>query len=119
MSADRKIFKYLNFLETECGMIFKKQTFPDFHGFAGPIDAYSFYNENGCITFHNIVQRGEWGWFISKKFSQNQYELLEREIWQTEYLHKSYFLTASWLKDLRDALKAELAKYGTVFHIKV
>lgn len=119
MSIDKKIFKYLGFLETGLGMTFKKQTFTSYLGFAGPIDTYSFYNEFGCITFHHIVQKGEWGWFTSKKFSSNQGNLLEKEIRQREYLNKSYYFTSSWLRDLQEALKNELYEYGTVFHIKV
>ena len=119
MSTDKKIYKYIGFLETECGMIFMSQSFSSYRGFAGPTETYSFYNKFGCITFHYIVQRGEWGWFISNKFSTVQDELLEKEINQSEYLRKSYCFTSAWLKALQKVIKDEIAQYGTVFHIKV
>lgn len=119
MSNEKKILKYLGFLKTEFGMSYAFQSFSNYRGFAGPIETYSFYNDNGCITFHHIIQRGEWGWYTSKEFSNIQEGLLEKEIEQREYLHKSYFLTKSWLKDLQQALHEEIKQYGTVFHIKV
>lgn len=48
-----------------------------------------------------------------------QDELLEKEIDQMEYLHRSYYFTSSWLKALQKVIKSEIAEYGTVFHVKV
>lgn len=64
---EKLIKKHLSFLINEYNMSFKYQCFNDYKGFKGPIDVYSFYNDNGCFTLHNIVQRGEWGWYVSKK----------------------------------------------------
>ncbi len=115
-----KLFiKYLGFLVEDYGMKFKFQTFADYKGFHGPIDTYSFYNDYGCFTFHNIVQRGEWGWYRSFKFSNNQYELLEREINQSEYLEKNYFFTSSWLKDLSNIIKISVKRCNSVFGISI
>lgn len=116
---EKLIKKHLSFLINEYNMSFKYQCFNDYKGFKGPIDVYSFYNYNGCFTLHNIVQRGEWGWYVSKKISTNQFELIEKEIRQVDYLKKSYFLTSSWLKELCKILKEEASTNNTIFGIKL
>ncbi|MDE6655492.1 MAG: hypothetical protein K2J85_00705 [Anaeroplasmataceae bacterium] len=113
------ILKYFGFLTSQYDMIFKFQSFKDYHGFHGPIDTYSFYNKNGCFTLHNIVQKGEWMWCTSKKISDNQYELLENEVAQRDYLSKRYFFTSQWLKELSKVLQIEIKTKGTVFNIEV
>jgi len=112
------IKKHLGFLETDYGLKFEFQTFEDYKGFCGPIDAYSFYNDFGCFTMHNIVQKGEWGWFVSKKFSQNQYELLDTEIDQRNYIDKRYWLYSSVLKKLAEIIKNQIELSGSFFGIK-
>lgn len=113
------ILKYFGFLVEEHGMKFQFQTFPDYNGFFGPIDTYSFYNENGCFTFHNIVQRGEWGWYKSSKFSNDQYELLEKEINQRDYLVRYYFFTNSWLKALSDIVKGQVKRSNSALGVSL
>ena len=81
------ILKFFNFLVQDYGMKFVFQTYSDYYGFFGPIDTYSFYNTYGCFTLLNIVQRGEWGWFVSSKFSTNLNELLKTEINQKTYIY--------------------------------
>ena len=115
-----KLFiKYFGFLIEDYGMKFEFQTFIEYKGFRGPVETYSFYNDNGCFTFHNIVQRGEWGWYRSLKFSNNQYELLEREVSQSEYLDKNYFLISSWLRDLSKIMKLYAERSNSVFGVRV
>lgn len=113
------IKKHLGFLETDYDLKFAFQTFEDYKGFCGPIDTYSFYNDFGCFTLHNIVQKGEWGWFVSKKFSQNQYELLESEIDQRNYIDKRYWLYRSVLKKLGEIIKNQIELSGGFFGILV
>jgi hypothetical protein len=116
----KKFFlKNFGFLIDEYKMDFLFQKFHDYKGFFGPIYTYSFYNSNGCITFHNIAQRGEWGWYKSSKISNNQYELLEKEINQKIYLKKTYLLISNSLKDLANVLKKEINDRNTIFGIKV
>lgn len=111
------IMKYFDFLVKECGMKFQFQTFFEYNGFYGPIDTYSFYNSNGCFTFHNIVQRGEWGWYKSSRFSTNQYDLLEKEINQRDYLVRDYFFTRSWLNALSKIIKGQVYRSNSAFGI--
>ena len=113
------VIKFFGYLISEFNMQFTFQKFDKYEYFYGPIYCYSFYNEFGCLTFHNVAQRGEWGVFVSKKFSTNQYELLEQEINQTEYLNKSYYLTKSWIKDLSKVVYAMAKKEHKVFSIKL
>ena len=113
------ILKYFGFLVDECGMKFQFQSFSDYNGFYGPIDTYSFYNINGCFTFHHIVQRGEWGWYRSSKFSNNQYDLLEKEINQRDYLFRYYFFTSSWLKALSDIVKGQVKRSNSALGISL
>ena len=94
------VLYYLGFLKDEYDFNFAFQTFNKYNGFCGPIDTYSFYNTYGCFTLLNIVQRGEWGWFVSSKFSTNLNELLKTEINQKTYIYKTYWLYGSVLKEL-------------------
>ena len=113
------ILKYFGFLIKECGMKFQFQTFPEYYGFCGPIDTYSFYNNNGCFTFHHIVQRGEWSWYRSSRFSNDQYELLEREINRRDYLFRDYFFTSSWLKILSNIVKGQVKRSNSALGISL
>lgn len=109
------VLKYLRFLVNEYGMKFRFQSFSDYHGFYGPIDTYSFYNESLCFSLHNIVQRGEWGIFLAHSFSENQYSLLEREICQSDYTEKSYITFSGWLKEFAKIIYNEVNSNKTIF----
>lgn len=111
------ILKYLGFLVTEYDFSFKFQTFENYRGFCGPVDTYSFYNNYGCFTLHNIVQKGEWGWFLSDKFSDNQYALLSSEIPQDQYISCCWTLRGQ-LKQLTNSIKIQLLSTGMMFGIK-
>ena len=113
------ILKFFNFLVQDYGMKFVFQTYSDYNGFFGPIDTYSFYNHNGCLTFHHIVQKGEWGLYKSKRVSTNQYELLEKEINQGDYLARSYWFTCNWLKALSNIIKGEATRSNSAFGIQL
>lgn len=113
------IQKHLGFLETEYDFKFSFQTFDDYNGFYGPIDTYSFYNNFGCFTLHHVVQRNEWSWFTSKKFSTNQYELLEIEINQTNYICGFRLFYSSVLKELASIIRKQIELYSGFFDICV
>lgn len=113
----KKILKYFGFLVEKYNMNFKFQTFPDYYGFPCQVDTYSFYNKNGCFTFHYIVSRDEWSWYRSKEISENQYDLLEKEIDQRDYLFKSYYLTNSWLRDLSLIVQKQVERSNSAFGI--
>lgn len=113
------ILKHLGFLTSEHNFKFVFQTFDDYNGFNGPIDAYSFYNEKGCFTIHNVVQKGEWGWFKSKRFSTDQYELLNTEISQRLYITKRIWFDSTMLKFLAHIVKNEIQRTHCLFGIEV
>ena len=113
------VLRYLDFLTKEYGMTFEFQTFEDYNGFCGPIDTYSFYNDFGCFTLHNIVQKGEWHWYVSKTFSNEQTELLKKEIDPNLYISAKCFLYRTVLKRLALCIKEQVATTGTMFGIKI
>ena len=115
----KKILTIFGFLIREYNLQFKFQTFGMYHNFYGPMDTYSFYNEFGCFTLHNAVQRGEWGLYKSEKFSEDQYKLMAREIYDCDYPTKWHWTTTGWLKDLAQAIKEGIDKEGTLFGIRV
>ena len=115
----KKILTIFGFLIREYNLQFKFQTFSMYHNFYGPMDTYSFYNEFGCFTLHNAVQRGEWGLYKSEKFSEDQYKLMAREIYDCDYPTKWHWTTTGWLKDLAQAKKEEIDKKGTMLGIRV
>ena len=113
------ILRYLHFLIDDYGMKFAVQSFHQCNGFPGPIYVYSFYNENGCFSFHQIVQRDEWGWYTSKAFSGQQNELMEQEIVQKQYLNRSYVSLKNLMHDLSEKIKAEAVNKGSAFGIQL
>ncbi len=114
------ILKHLGFLKDNYGFCFCHQTFNRYHGFEGPIETYSFYNPHGCFTLHNIVQKGEWGWYYSKNFSLKQEELLEQEIDQSLYVsQRNMFTNYNIWKLLAQSIKQQISVSGSVFGIKV
>ena len=113
----KKILSVLGFLIREYNLQFKFQTFEKCHNFYGPMDTYSFYNEFGCLTLHNAVQRGEWAIYISDKFSENQYELMKDEICQSDYMTKNYWTFNGWIKGLAQVIKTQIDKQDNLFGI--
>ena len=49
---ERQILFYFDFLVTGFSFTYRKKSYPDYMGFPGPICVYSFYNDNGCLSFH-------------------------------------------------------------------
>lgn len=119
MGNNKSVIKNLDFLTNEFGFEFIFQTFEDYYGFCGPIDAYSFFNEHGCFTLHHIVQKGEWGWFTSSKFSTNQYDLVQNEINQSSYISKKHYFAHSALKELAIIIKNQILTDRAFFGIKI
>ena len=115
----RLILKHLGFLKEDHGFSFGFQSFGDYYGFCGPIDAYSFYNQHGCFTLHNIVQKGEWTWYLSKGYSTNQYGLLEQKIDPSLYIATKCWLYSTVLKRLSISIKNQIKDSGKFFDIPV
>lgn len=113
------ICRHLGFLIHDYNMKFKFQTFKFFHEFYGPIDTYSFYNHNGCFTLHNVVQKGEWGIFVSSKFSEDQYQLLAKEIFLEHYLPNRSLTINGFLKKLAVSISEQLERNNSFFGINI
>ena len=115
----KKVLKHLDFLVKDYNFQFSFQTFERWHNFLGPMDAYSFYNEFGCLTLHNAVQRGEWGVFVAKKFSTDQYALMKQEVCLANYTTKSCWTTTGLLKILSQVIKTEIVEKQSIFDIPI
>jgi hypothetical protein len=115
----KTVLKFLGFLVNEYQMIYLFQSFDEYLGFYGPINTYSFYNKQGCFTLLQVVQRGEWGWYISKKIHTNLYNLLETEIVQNDFVHQSTFSYRKNLKILRDIIRDQLEHSQQFFGVVV
>lgn len=124
-----KITTELDFLIEEYGMKYQFQSFEKTvgGGFWGPCEAYSYYNDYGCFTIYNIVQRGDLDFYYSPKFSCNQNELLQdevnlnlgcEEIW-LNMPHKIFGQRKIFYKTLAKAIKFQIHKYGAFYGIKV
>ena len=100
---EKTIWKHLGFLATEYGCQYAFQSFTDNYGFG--VDTFSFYCENGCFTLHHLVQRGEWGCFVSSQFIEGDlYALLQKEINQQSYLADYLPKRTSSINKLLEAL---------------
>ena len=120
----KKILTIFGFLIREYNLQFKFQTFDKYLYFCGPIDTYSFYNDFGCFTLHNVVQKGEWTMYKSAKFTEDQYKLMAQRIYEIDYsymrnIKKWCWTTTGWLKLLAQAIKEEIDKKGTMLGIRV
>lgn len=113
------LLKYLGFLVDIYQMDFKFQSFSEYLGFWGPIDTYSFYNEYGCFTLFHIVQKGELGWYTSKKIGTDLLELLKEEIIQTKYTQKNTYFFRQHIKVLSDVIRKQIDSSQEFFGIRV
>ncbi len=113
----KKVLAVFGFLIKEYNLQFKFQSFDMWHNFYGPMDTYSFYNDFGCLTLHNAVQRGEWSVYVSHRFSQNQYSLMEREVCLSDYTDKRCWTVTGWLKSLAQIIKTRALECHNIFGI--
>lgn len=125
----QKITAELDFLQKEYGMKYCFQSFKKtLDGlFWGPCDAYSYYNEFGCFTVYHIVQRGELDFYCSEKFSENQSELLQREVnleskckkvW-LNMPHKIFRQRKIFFQTLAKAIRLQIQQEGKFYEIEV
>lgn len=113
------ILKFLGFLVDEYQMKYMFQTFNEYLGFHGPINTYSFYNQYGCFTLLQVVQRGEWSWHVSGKIDTNLYNLLQTEIKQKDFIQHSTMSYKKHLKLLADVIKEQVECSQRFFGITV
>ena len=113
------VLKHLGFLLDDYGMQFSFQSFEEYKGFSGPANTYSFHNKNGCFTLHQVVQRGEWGWYTSKEYHENQYDLMENEIKQNEFISTNCLSYKKMLKKLALCISNQISASNEFWGIKV
>jgi hypothetical protein len=117
----------LRFLQEQYGLSYGFQTFKKdvTENFYGPMNTYSFYNETGCFTIYHAVQRNEWEYYLSKKYSQNQAELLSQNISQIVFTAigkkrkslKNLFRSENTI--IADIIKEQISINGEFYGIKV
>lgn len=115
----KTVLKHLCFLVENYQMQFSFQAFDEYKGFCGPVNTYSVYNGNGCFTLHQVVQLGEWGWYVSKEFHENQYDLLEAEIKQNEFISENRLSYKKMLKELASCIRNQISDSNSFLGIKM
>lgn len=116
---ERLVLFYFDFLVTDDSFAYRKRIYPDYMGFPGPICVYSFYNDNGCLSFHYIAQKDELGLYTSEHDSDHQYQLLEREVSTSELCGRKVFTKKQLFSEIANQLRKEAKENGTVLGIKV
>lgn len=116
---ERLILFSFDFLVMDFSFAYRKTSFPDFMGFPGPICVYSFYNDNGCLSFHYIVQKDELGLYTADQYSDNQYQLLQREVSTSELCGRKVFTKRQLFSEISNQLRKEAEENGTVLGINV
>ena len=116
---ERLILFYFDFLVTDFSFAYRKTSFPDFMGFPGPICVYSFYNDNGCLSLHYIAQKDELGLYTADRYSDNQYQLLQRAVSTSELCGRKVFTKKQLFSDISKQLRREAKENGTVLGIEV
>lgn len=111
------VIKYLGFLISDFSFKYAFQVFPDYVGFCGPSETFSFYNDFGCFTLHYLVQRDEWGWFLASEFSSDQSELLCCEIRQKDYIIRPILSNKRMLKLLGESIRTQINESHSFFGI--
>lgn len=113
------ILKYLGFLRDEYSLSYCFQSFDNYNGFCGPVDTYSFYNNNGCITLHHIVQKGDIEVFTAKQFSKTQEELLETRVDLALYIAVPCWRLRTLLRRLSQSIRSQVSISESVFGVDI
>ena len=116
---ERLILFYFDFLVTDFSFAYRKTSFPDFMGFPGPICVYSFFNDNGCLSLHYIAQKDELGLYTADRYSDNQYQLLKREVSTSKLCGRKVFTKRQLFSEISNQLRKEAEENGTVLGINV
>lgn len=107
------IMEHFSFLVKEYNFKFDKIALGDMRDengklwFYGPFNCYSFYNENVCINFMNLVQRQDWYITITKELSNDQTYIRKGQKIGNEYEY-------NW-ELLANVIKNDIENNGTVF----
>ena len=121
------------FLMKDYGLIYKYQEFHNCYGGNWIVHTHSFYNDSGCFTIYNEIQRGI-DFCYASKFSTKCEDLCERginvsliepQIWKKRerfWIIKNPFFWCSETKvltTLAEVLKEHLCKGNYLFGIQV
>lgn len=81
--------------------------------------AYCFYNENGAFLIYYALQRNEWYFYTSDRYSTNQVELLKVDISDEVFsmLRHAKVLCFSEISKLSFILKRQLKTSPILFGI--
>ncbi|HBL85195.1 MAG: hypothetical protein A2Y17_11545 [Clostridiales bacterium GWF2_38_85] len=117
------IMKKFRFLVDRYKMEFLHQIFEKdvTEKFYGPMNAYSYYNNNGCFTIYHAVQRNELYFYYSKEISDIQVNLLYTEININDIIcNKNIFISNRNILDLlSNYIKEQIETKGNFFNISV
>lgn len=120
---NKKIKEKFAFLIDSYGMKYDELIFnSDKSGsFLGPMYAYCFYNENGVFVIYYALQRNEWYFYTSDKYSSNQEELLKVDISDKVYdlIKSTKALCFSEMSRLSLGLEKQLQKSSLLFGIRL
>ena len=116
---ERQILFYFDFLVTGFSFTYRKKSYPDYMGFPGPICVYSFYNDNGCLSFHYIAQKDELGLYTADQYSENRYHLLQREVSTSKLCGRKVFTKKQLFSEIAKLLRKEAEANRTVLGIKI
>lgn len=107
------IMEHFSFLVKEYNFKFDKIALGDMRDengklwFYGPFNCYSFYNENVCINFMNLVQRQDWYITITKELSNDQTYIRKGQKIGNEYEY-------NW-ELLASVIKNDIKQFKTIF----
>lgn len=107
------IMKHFSFLVKDYNFKFNKielGNLEDENGklfFYGPFNCYSFYNDNICINFMNLVQRQDWDITITKELSNNQIYIKKGQEIEGQYCYNWELLSS--------VIKNEIEQKGEIF----
>ena len=116
---ERQILFFFDFLVADYSFTYRKRVYPDYMGFPGPVYAFSFFNDNGCLSFHYIVQKDEMGLYTADHDSDHQYDLIEREVSTTELCGHKVLTKKQFFSEISSQMRKEAEENGTVLGIKV
>lgn len=116
---ERLILFHFDFLVTDFSFAYRKRIYPDFMSFPGPVYVYSFFNDNGCLSFHYIVQKDELGLYTADQYSDNQYQLLQREVSTSKLCGRKVFTKRQLFSEISNQLRKEAEENGTVLGLNM
>lgn len=77
---EMKFEKKLKEFADKYNLEFSKQEFDHVWNDNSTVDTFSIYNDSGCFTIHYLLQRCEYDFYYSKKFSKQRKELMQVDI---------------------------------------